>query len=243
MDFSISYHPISESQMQEWYFDVFEDLGAAQNLQVNIPKEQLRHNNLAELEVYYKAKYLDMIKRSRDLDYGDFNKWHAYFIAIVQGFFDKFYFIQGSAISSILDREFQDTYVSQWKDIVPSDYIEDLDVSSKLNGAYSGGAYLSSTQVKQLLADYTNDAATRDLIDQQFPGRKIEVLLAALRYASKNNQGLLEAAKVIEQSEQVFEEPSCYSNLFNCDVMSAAVYTSELAEHYDSIYKGTGDEG
>jgi len=39
----------------------------------------------------------------------------------------------------------------------------------------------------------------------------------------------------------VFEEPSCYSNLFNCDVMSAAVYTTELAEHYDSIYKGTGE--
>jgi len=72
-------------------------------------------------------------------------------------------------------------------------------------------------------------------------GRKIDVLLAALKYASKNDQGLLEAAKVIDQSAELFEEPSCYSNLFNCDVISAAVYTSDLAEHYDEIYKGTGD--
>ena len=29
--------------------------------------------------------------------------------------------------------------------------------------------------------------------------------------------------------------------VFVVRVMSAAVYTTELAEHYDEIYKGTGD--
>ena len=75
----------------------------------------------------------------------------------------------------------------------------------------------------------------------QFAGKKIAVFLAALEYASKNNQGLIEATKVIEQSSELFEEPSCFSNVFNCDVISAAVYTTELAAHYDEIYKGTGD--
>ena len=78
-------------------------------------------------------------------------------------------------------------------------------------------------------------------MNEQFEGRKVEVILAALKYASENNQGLLEAAKVIDQSDQIFEEPECFSNVFNCDVMSAAVYTSDLAAHYDEIYKGTGD--
>ncbi len=72
------------------------------------------------------------MKRSRDLDYDNFNKWHAYFIAIAQGFFEKFYFVHGSAISSIIDTEFHNTYFTPWQDVVPSDYIEDLYASSKL---------------------------------------------------------------------------------------------------------------
>lgn len=241
MDFSISYHPISQEQMKEWYFNVFEDIGAAETLKLRIPKEQLKKHTLEELEAYYKDKYITIMKRSRELDYDNFNKWHAYFIAIAQGFFEKFYFVHGSAISSIIDPAFHDTYVTAWEEIIPSDYIENLSVSKKLNGAFSAGAYISPEQVKQLLSDYANDNAIKDLLDEQFTDRKIEVLLAALNYASENDQGLLEATKVIEQSTELFEEPSCFSNVFNCDVMSAAVYTSNLAKQFDAIYKGTGE--
>ena len=241
MDLSISYHPISTEQMREWYFDAFEDMGAAETLKLRIPKEQLKKHSLQELEIYYLDKYKTMIKHSRELDYDDFNKWHAYFIAIVQGFFEKFYFVHGSAISSIEDKKFHDTYVSSWEDIIPSDYLEGLQTSKKLVGAFSGGAYMSEQQVKELLHDYENDDLIKDILDLEFPGRKMSVLLHALKYASKNNQGLLEATKVIDNSEELFEEPSCFTNLFNCDVISAAVYTSDLAEHYDAIYKGTGE--
>lgn len=241
MDLSISYHPISKEQMREWYFDAFEDMGAADKLKVRIPEEQLKDHKLEDLEAYYQDKYKTMIKRSRELDYDDFNKWHAYFLAIVQGFFEKFYFVQGAAISSIIDPEFHKTYVTAWEEVIPSDYIEDLQVSNKLQGAFSAGAYISPEQVKQLLTDYENDSEIKDIMDGQFEGKKIAVFLAALEYASKNNQGLIEATKVIEQSTELFEEPSCFSNVFNCDVISAAVYTTELAAHYDEIYKGTGD--
>ena len=241
MDLSISYHPISKEQMQEWYFDVFEDMGAANDLKVRIPKEQLKNHKLEDVETYYQDKYKEMIKRSRELDYDDFNKWHGYFLAIVQGFFEKFYFVQGAAISSIIDPEFHSTYVTAWQDVIPSDYIEDLQVHNKLQGAFSAGAYMSPEQVKQLLNDYKNDSFIKDLLEGQFEGKKIDVFLAALEYASKNNQGLIEATKVIEQNTELFEEPSCFSNSFNCDVISAAVYTTELAAHYDEIYKGTGD--
>lgn len=241
MDFSISYHPITQEQMKEWYFDTFEDIGSAESLKLRIPKEQLKKHTLEELEAYYKDKYITIMKRSRELDYDNFNKWHAYFIAIAQGFFEKFYFVHGSAISSIIDPEFHDTYVTAWEDIVPSDYIEDLHVSKKIDGAFSGGAYISPKQVKQLLNDYKNDASIKELLDEQFTDNKIDVLLAALNYASENNQGLLEATKVIDQSTELFEEPSCFSNVFNCDVLSAAVYTSNLAKQFDEIYKGTGD--
>ncbi|MDQ7047156.1 MAG: hypothetical protein Q9M39_05885 [Sulfurovum sp.] len=241
MDLSISYHPITEAQMKEWYFDVFEDMGAALDLEVLIPKEQLKNHKLEDLTTYYKDKYIEMIKRSRELEYDDFNKWHGYFLAIVQGFFEKFYFIQGAAISSIIDPEFHETYVTPWEDVIPSDYIEDLQVNNKLQGAFSAGAYMSPDQVKKLLHDYKNDNFIKDLLKDQFEGKKIEVFLAALEYASKNDQGLIEATKVIEQSSELFEEPSCFSNSFNCDVISAAVYTTELAAHYDEIYKGTGD--
>lgn len=241
MDYSISYHPISEAQMRTWYYDVFEDIGTANDLTLRIPKEQLKNHTLEELEAYYKDKFTTIIKRSRDLDYGNFNKWHAYFIAIAQGFFEKFYFVQGSALSSILDKAFHETYITDWTDVTPSEYIEDLQYTNKIDGAFSGGVYLSAQNVKKLLHDYENDPEIKDLLKDQFEGQKIDVLLAALKYASQNDQGLLEAVKVITQSDQIFEEPSCFSNVFNCDVMSAAVYTTELAAHYDAIYKGTGE--
>lgn len=241
MDYSISYHPISEAQMRTWYYDVFEDIGTVNDLTLRIPKEQLKNHTLEELEAYYKDKFTTIIKRSRDLDYGNFNKWHAYFIAIAQGFFEKFYFVQGSALSSILDKAFHETYITDWADVTPSEYIEDLQYTNKIDGAFSGGVYLSAQNVKKLLHDYENDPEIKDLLKDQFEGQKIDVLLAALKYASQNDQGLLEAVKVITQSDQIFEEPSCFSNVFNCDVMSAAVYTTELAAHYDAIYKGTGE--
>ena len=241
MDYSISYHPITPEQMREWYFDTFEDIGNANELKLRIPKEQLKNHKLEDVEAYYKDKYITIMKRSRELEYDNFNKWHAYFIAIAQGFFEKFYFVQGSALSSIIDPAFHDTYVTAWEDVIPADYIEDLHSSKKLNGPFSAGAYISPEQVKQLLNDYKNDSELKEIIDIQFEGRKVDVLLAALNYASENNQGLVEAAKVIDQSEELFEEPDCFSNVFNCDVLSAAVYTSDLAAHFDEIYKGTGE--
>ena len=242
MDFTVSYHPITTEQMREWYFDVFEDLGAAGDLKVRIPKEQLKDNDLAELESFYKDKYLDMVKRSRDLDYDNFNKWHGYFLAIIQGFFEKFYFVQGAAPSSVIDKEFAQNYFTPWREVIEADYIEDLAVSSKLNGAFSAGAYMSPEQVKKLLNDYENDAYIKELLEEQFVGKRVEVLVAALKYASENNQGLIEATSVIDPGEELFEEPECYSNLFNCDVISAAVFTTDLAAHYDKIYKGLGDD-
>lgn len=242
MDLSISYHPISKEQMREWYFDTFEDIGVADTLKLRIPQEQLKKHSLEEVEAFYSDKYKSMIQRSRELDYTNFNKWHAYFIAISQGFFEKFFFTHGSALSGILDKEFHETYVTAWEEVVPEDYIDGLQVSKKLEGAYSGGAYIGPEQVKQLLHDYENNSVIKELIDEQFEGRKVEVLLAALKYASQNDQGLLEAAKVIHQSEELFEEPECFSNVFNCDVMSAAVYTSDLAAKFDAIYKGNGDK-
>jgi len=242
MDFTVSYHPITTEQMREWYFDVFEDLGAAGELKVRIPEEQLKHDDLAELETYYKDKYIEMVKRSRDLDYDNFNKWHGYFLAIVQGFFEKFYFVQGAALSSVIDKEFAQTYFTPWREVIEADYIEDLSVNSKLNGAFSAGAYMSPEQVTKLLNDYENDEYIKELLEEQFVGKRVEVLVAALKYASENNQGLIEATTVITPGEELFEEPECYSNLFNCDVISAAVFTTDLAEHYDKIYKGLGDD-
>ena len=241
MDLSVSYHPISQEQMKQWYFDAFEDMGVVSTLKLRVPDEQLKEHTLEDVESYYMDKYKSMISRSRELEYDNFNKWHAYFLAITQGFFEKFYFVHGCAISSILDKEFHDTYVSDWTKVVPREYIEDLHVTNKLQGAFSGGVYLCVEQVKKLLNDYENDSLIKEIMDEQFEGKKIEVILEALKYASENNQGLLEATKVIDQSDEIFQEPSCFSNLFNCDVLSAAVYTKELADHYDEIYKGTGD--
>ena len=242
MNITVSYHPITTEQMREWYFDVFEDICAADDLKVRIPKEQLKHNNLEELEKYYKEKYISMIERSRELDYDNFNKWHGYFIALVQGFFEKFYFVSGAALSSIHNLDFNRTYITPWEELIEADYIEGLHLSSKIDGQFSAGAYISSQQVKQLLHDYEHDAEIKQMLEEQFEGKKIEVFLEALKYASGNNQGLVEATKIIEPGEELFEEPSCYSNLFNCDVISAAVFTTELAAHYDAIYKGLSDD-
>jgi methionine synthase II (cobalamin-independent) len=241
MDLCVSYHPISPEQMKAWYFDVFNDLGAAESLELRIPEKQLKDNTLEEVEAFYREKYLDMVKRSRDLDYENFNRWHGYFLAIVQGFFEQYYFVYGSSVSSIYDSEFKNTYFTPWEEVVPSEFIEDLYATSKINGPFSAGAYMSPEQVKQLLNDYEKDPEIKDILDSQFEKRRIDAFLGALKHAAANDQGIIEATKVIDQSQEVFEEPSCYSNVFNCDVLSSAIYTAELAEQYEEIYKGLGD--
>ncbi len=236
MGYDISYHPISETQIQQWYFDVLENSNLINKLKVRVPSNQLEDESQRDdLEEFYLNKYKETIEYSKTME-GSFSKTHAYIIAITQGFFEEFFYTRGAALSFIENDDFFDKYTTSWKEIAPAKYLENFDFD-RLDENYSGGVYLSSTQVEKFLIDYKNDEKLKSTIDELFSHDRINVFLRALNFAKGKKLGLLEATEVVEPHPNFNEEPSCYCNLFNCDPQGITLFQMTAMEQIKEAMK------
>ena len=229
MGYDISYHPISKAQMHKWYFDVLDDSSLLDKLETRVPSNQLKsESQRAEFEEYYLNKYKDVIKVSKTMK-DSFSKTHAYIIAVVQGFFEEFFYTRGAALSFVEDDDFFDKYTTSWRDIAPKKYLENFEYDG-LDENYSGGVYLSPTQVVQLLTDYEKDKKLKTTIDKLFSHNRIVIFLEALNFAKEKGLGLLEATEVVEPHPNSNIEPDCYCNLFNCDSKGITLFQMAAME-------------
>ena len=216
MGYDISWHPISEAQMHQWYFDAMENMDLVDGIHVRVPDNQLEdETEREETEAFYVDKYKETLETAKTFE-GNFSKTHAYIIAVVQGFFEVFFYTRGSAISFIEEEDFGERYVTSWRHIAPEKYLEHFEYDG-LDENYSGGVYLSPSQVARLLFDYENDARTKSVLDQMFSHGRIDIFLKALNFAKEKGLGLLEATEVIEPHPQLGGTHDCYCNVFNCD--------------------------
>lgn len=229
MGYDISYHPISKEQIHQWYFDILEDIDLANKLKVRVPSKQLKNESQRnEFEEFYLNKYKETIETAKKMK-GSFNRTHAYIAAIVQGFFEEFFYTRGAALSFIENDDFFNKYTTSWKEIAPTKYLENFE-SDGLFENYSGGVYLSHKQVEKLLVDYEKDKNLRDTIDELFSHDRINVFLNALKFAKEKGLGLLEATEVVEPHPDVKKEPTCYCNLFNCDPAGITLFQMAVME-------------
>jgi len=223
MGYDISYHPIKESEINEWYFDVLS--GKTETAQ------------LAErygLNEFYTQKYLNTINAGLKVQPGDcFDKTHGYYIAVVQGFFRTFYYTRGSAFSFLKSThpEFAD-YTRTWQDIVPGAMSNPAE--NQLVENYSSGVYISAEGVVKLLSDYRENKNIADKLNE-FYTHNIVVFLKALEDAKKLGTGLLEATEVVEPNPLDLNRTSCYSNLMNCDTEGALLYAEVAARQIREI--------
>lgn len=224
MGFDISYHPISKTEINEWYFNAIDN---KQKIADNAKKHKL--------EDFYANKYEDTLTHASKVKPTDaFETTHSYFIAVVQGFFRDFYYTRGSAFSFLIEEKpAYAGYTTNWEDILEQK-IENS-IQNEIVNNYSGGVYISEKQVIQLLNDYhSNDIIKQDL-DSYYSHGRIKVFLKALEVAKANNLGILEATEVVEPNPIDLNDSTCYSNLFNCDIEGAMLYQEAAREQMSKI--------
>ncbi|MEP0213947.1 MAG: hypothetical protein ABJD66_12065 [Cellulophaga sp.] len=228
MGWDISYHPINEKQINSWYFDVLDN----QNLINTLAEEH-------SLDDFYKDKYIDIIKVALETSKEDsFDMTHGYYVAVVQGFFNKYFYTRGAALS-FLEQPFFEKYYKKWDQIIDQDKYSN-NISNSISTNYSSGVYIPANMVVQLLQDYDTNAEVKSELDNLFSYDRIIVFLKALNYAKEHNLGLLEATEVVEPNPMDLNKSACYSNLFNCDLEGALLYQQAALEQLAEIEKKEG---
>jgi hypothetical protein len=224
MGFDISYHPINEREIKEWYFDCLAD-----DAKIDVLADEY------EIQDFYREKFKDVIRTARETSEDDvFDKTHGFYAAIVQGFLRKYYYTRGAAFSFLIeDSPDFAGYTKKWEDI-----LEDKPqqaVYNKIIENYCSGVYIPFEQVVQLLDDYEKDEHVRQAIDSQYSHKRVNVFLKALQDAKENGLGLLEASEVVEPDPLNLNGSNSYSNLFNCDTEGALLYEEAAMEQIRQI--------
>jgi len=226
MGFDISYHPIKEQEIQEWYFD---------NLTDNSNVVKLSAEN--GIEEFYQQKFLDTLaigSKTESTEY--FDKTHGYYIAVVQGFFRRYYYTRGSAFSFLVEKKPQfKNYTKDWKDILKNGLKNP--VFNRITENYSSGIFISADKVISLLTDYKSNEIIKKELDNFYSDKRIEVFLTALEYCQENGLGLLEATEVVEPNPFDMPKSKSYSNLFNCNKEGVYLYIDAAAEQIKEIEK------
>lgn len=218
MGFDVSYHPISEDEVQHWYFDVLED----QNIISNLAEK-------FDIHPFYQERYKEFIQKVKNEHNHIFEKHHGFNIAIVQGFVRKYFYTRGSAFSFIIEQypEFKE-YTKNWQDILKDNF--EGTIHNQIFENYSSGVFIPNDKVEKLLNDYEHNENVRNILDEHYSHKRISVFLNALKFAQENNLGLLEATEVITPDPLDLNNSSCCSNLFNCDVEGALLYQEAVFE-------------
>lgn len=228
MGFDISYHPISEKQINTWYFEV-----------ITNPEKIEALASDHQIDDFYKTKYQDTINAGRETDQNDyFDKTHGFFIAVVQGFFETYFYIRGGALSFSENNQL-DSYYKKWEEFIPLESLTKK-VENKLVENYCSGVYISADQVVRLLEDYHNKVEIKSELDQLFSEGRISIFLKALNFAKEHGLGLLEATEVVEPQPFDLNESKSYSNLFNCDKEGPLLYQAAAFEQIKDIEQRNG---
>lgn len=235
MGFDVSFHPIGEAEIREWYFDALQKL------------KNGNENALADLaqsfgmDEFYVDKYLNILKVGLATDEtDDFDKTHSYYIAVIQGFFRKFYYTRGAAFTFMIEEKpAYRRYTKSWDMILNRKLTQP--VSNQITENYCGGVYIPHTQVKRLLADYETEAALQADLEKYFSHGRLNVFLNVLKFAAEEGVGVLEATEVLEPNPLNLNNSACYSNLFNCDVEGPLLYKDAAMEQLAELNINPGD--
>jgi hypothetical protein len=234
MGFDVSYHPISEPELREWYFAALEDDSLVDALAA-------RHG----IEDFYRDKYRGTVNTGRETSpEQSFDKTHAFYAAVVQGFFRTYFYIRGGAFSFVIEKNPDYAhYTKPWSEILGRGIAQP--VENRIVENYCGGVYIPVDQVSRLLSGIETDAAIRAHLERDVFGEgTLEVFLKALRFARDGGFGLLEATEVVEPNPLDLNHSQSYSNLFHCDTEGPLLYADTAGRQIAEAMKNAppGDD-
>lgn len=211
MGYDVSFHPISQDEMKDWYFTPMEWVKQGQEEKVLALAAQ--HG----MEDFYAEKYLQTLRVGAGTEAGEwFDKSHGFYIAVIQGFFRDYYYTRGSAFSFLAEQKpAYARYFTPWDRITPSALPNPA--QNRIIENYCSGVYLSPVQVTQLLRDLEQNPEVHADLERLWCEGQLAVLKKALTAAAKLKAGLLEATEVVEPNPIHPNESTSYSNLYHCD--------------------------
>ncbi|WP_299674002.1 hypothetical protein [uncultured Tenacibaculum sp.] len=225
MGWDISYHPISEEQIIERYFDVLDDK--------SLIKELVSKYGVKD---FYAKKYEELIDIALVTTSEDvFDKTHGYYIAATQGFFEKYFYVRGSAFS-FLEGNILSKYTKRWEEIFPKEKLTN-EVHNIITENYSSGKFIPPENIELLLNDYDTNLELQAKINHLFSDERIGIFFKAMYYALDKGLGLLEATEIVEPNPMDLNNSISYSNLFNCDPQGALLYRDTTMKQLSEIEK------
>ena len=223
MGYDISYHPISEQQINAWYFDL-----------LKYPEKLEELAGTYHLKDFYKTKYQDTLNAGRETSETDyFDKTHGFFIAVIQGFMDSYFYIRGAALS-FSNNAHLNAYYRTWEEFIPPEYLTKK-IQNRLIENYCSGVFIPPEYVIQLLEDYHNKAEIKTELDKLFSDGRISIFIKALQFAKERGLGLLEATEVVEPQPFDLHESKSYSDLFNCDQEGLQLYQATAFQQIKEV--------
>lgn len=226
MGFDITYHPIREHEIQQWYFDAMNDVSLIERLAAEY-----------HMDAFYKEKYRDIIsiaKESQPTEF--FDSCHGRYISIIQGFFRTYFYTRNSAFSFLIDRQpIFKKYTKGWADVIHNPIKNP--VKNRITENYSSGVFIPEDQVEILLSDYQSDENIRNILDHFYSNERIAVFIKALEFSQQNRMGILEATDVIEPNARELNNTLYYSNACNCDQEGVFLYIEEAMKRMKNAEK------
>ncbi|MDR1163969.1 MAG: hypothetical protein LBM17_09085 [Candidatus Accumulibacter sp.] len=217
MGFDVSFHPINENEIREWYFDAMSD-----DKKIDVLARE------HDIDDFYREKYREVIRSGREIDASEvFDVTHSFRVAVVQGFFRTYFYTRGSAFTFLIEQKPEyKKYLKPWKDILGRE--PGMRVHDQIIENYCGGVYIPPEQVAPLIEDYEKDETLKAALDGVFSEGNIAVFLKALNFAKDGGFGILEATEVVEPNPLDLNASVSYSNLYHCDTEGPLLY-SEIA--------------
>lgn len=210
MGFDVTYHPVSELALDHFYFSLLSG-------HVSVAERCSQYN----IDPIFEEKLTDWVRADRLLPTGTcFDSTIGFHAAAAAGIFARFHYLRGSQLSRLPTIT---QYTKPWQQIAPQ-CITGLDVSNRITANYMSGVYVPADRIVQLRHDLHNDPALHAAVASEFPGRHLDVLLAAMDEAIQTGVGLLEATDVLEPDPFNLNATIGAANRLNCDLTGPLIY-------------------
>lgn len=230
MGFDVTWHPINQVEMHQWYFERLEEARRGNYITAMRLAGQYRMGQAAGDEEQCRRAYRGMLEQGAQMKQDDpFDKTHSFLLAMVQGMYRTYYYTRGGIYSALAElRPEMAEYTLPFQEILGSRLRARIGIGPIRNRVYEnycGGVYIPESQVPRLLDDYEAGEITEQL--RQCFGETLPVFLKALLHAKKEGLGLLEATDVVQPNPLDLKATVCRSYLANCDLDGVKLYMEE----------------
>lgn len=188
----ISYHPISEKEIHNWYYNMDFSL-----ILDDVNYTMIKTARAEKMDDESLKKYIKTMKKAvKTENNAVFDSTHGFFIAKIQTYFRQAFSVNVSFSTLIKKKESFKQYTKPWEEILErtADFTF---LNSLTTDKPSSGIYIPSEKIIELLKDYKANLIVKKEIDDFF-GSSTNAFIESLNYAKDNNLGLLEANAIWE---------------------------------------------